>query len=244
MTTPPATIEDRLRDRGVSRLRHFTTNAGLTGILATGEIRSRDLLEADNYLDRIYLPNCEIRFDPEWTGHVSVSVTDINSSFFAICSGASSPRWHSDMDGFWAIFEIDPVVATHDGVYFTTTNNRYSNVSRQSGAPGLEAMFADVVHPFRPTHQYRPLIRNSLADNQPTDAQAEILYPGAIPVEHVSAILVATEEDAHSTISQLGYFRARRSDLSHIETRIDPAAFLNRVPGGSTQSPGHVGTGG
>jgi len=216
-----------LQARGIRRLRHFTTNAGLTGIFATGEVRSRNHLRADDYLDRIYLPNCEIRHDPAWTGYVSISVTDINASFFAICSG--NPKWHLDLDGFWAIFELDPMVATHEGVYFTTTNNRYSNVGREVGVEGFEAMFAPEVYPYRPLSAHPAITRAGLDVSQPTDAQAEVLYPGVVGVEHVTAVLVATDTDAHSVRAQLGYFEAMRPELSHIEVRVDPDAFRNRL---------------
>jgi hypothetical protein len=231
-----AEIVAAIAARDVQRLRHFTTNAGITGILATGEVRSRSLLAADAYLDRIYYPNCETRVDPRWTGHVSVSVTDINDAFFSICSGSAT--WHRGMDGFWAVVEFDPILIAHRGVWFATTNNRYSNVSRQQGRAGFDAMFADVVHPFRPISRSPVLIRDGLSAAQPTDPQAELLYPEAIPVEFIRAILVSRDEDAHSVASQLGVFARHHQALSHVQVRVDATAFERRIPGLLSLPPG------
>jgi hypothetical protein len=224
-----AAINGEVARRGITTLRHFTTNAGVTGVLATGELRSRRLLTHDKYLDRIFYPNCETRIDPRWTGHVSISFTNINDSFFAICSGQAN--WHRDLDGFWAVLDISPTILGDDDVWFATTNLRYSNVSVNNGLAGLEALFAETVNPFRPIIERRALHRYGLADNQPTDAQAEALYPDAVPTKHLTAISVRTAEDAASVSSQVGYFAGLGFDVGHIEVRVDPAVFTSRPVG-------------
>jgi hypothetical protein len=225
----PADITAAATARQIVGMRHFTTNAGITGILATGELRCRAQLVADQYLDRIFYPNCELRVDPRWTGHVSISISHINDSFFSICSGSS--KWHRGLDGFWAVLDIDPGIMGDDGVWFTTTNNMYTNVQRGQGVLGFEAMFADVVHPFRPVRSQAALVRNGLGDHQPTDPQAEVLYPGAVETPFIRGIVLRTDEDAHSVSSQVSFFAGRGMDVSHIDVRVDPAAFEPRAKG-------------
>lgn len=214
--------------RRITRVRHFTTNSGITGILATGELRCRDALATDQYLDRIFLPNCETRVDPAWTGHVSISITDINSKFFAISSQGA--RWHAGMDGFWAIVEMEPEVLAKPGVVFATTNNRYTNCQRAEGVPGLEQLFADEIRPYKPVSTSPRITRHGLGDEQPTDEQAEVLYPGNVDVRHVKAILVETDEAVALVEPQVRYF-ADTHDVGHIAVRVDPSAFHRRVPG-------------
>lgn len=230
--SPPATppkspdIDAEVARRGITSLRHFTTNAGVTGVLATGEIRSRKLLEADDYLDRIFYPNCETRIDPRWVGHVSLSVTNINDSFFAICSGQA--KWHRDMDGFWTVLDIDPAILSDEDVWFATTNLRYTNVSTATGHSGMQAIFADSVNPFRPIIASRALHRDGLADNQPTDAQAEALYPGAVPIKYLRSIIVRDVDSAAKVASQVSYFAGTGIDAAHIDVRVDPTVFAPR----------------
>lgn len=234
--TPEQPIHVATDARKIGRLRHFTTNSGVTGILATGAVSSRSRLEEREYLDRIYYPNCEVRVDLEWVDNVSISITDINDSFFGICSGAS--KWHAGMDGFWAVIEIDPVILEHTGVTFTTTNNRYSNVSRRQGVEGLEEMFADVVYPYQPKHRSPVLRRDGLASNQPTDPQAEVLYPGSVSAEHITGILLRTAKDALAVRAQVEYFSRRVQEVGEIPVRVDPSAFATRTTGVASLPPG------
>lgn len=208
-------------ERSIRRLRHFTTDRGALGILATRELRSRDLLTQDQYLEFIYLPNCETRRDRDWTGHVNLSISEINGYFFAICSGSAS--WHSGMDGYWVIVELDPVVLSHPGVVFVTTNNMYTGAHRRAGAEGLQSLFADRVWPWAsaPPHE-----RDALTpEHWTTDPQAEALYPAKLETKWVVRLIVAEEEQADSLRGQLRVFG---SGNEHIEVVVDPAAFQPR----------------
>lgn len=135
-------VTDVLGVRGVTELLHFSTNKGLCGVLATRACKSRPLLTDSEYLEYLYTPNCRQRHETaEWLPFVNLSIENINASFFDISSGT----WHAGEDLWWCVLAFDPIVAAHDGVYFATTNNRYTGVHRAPGAAGLEALFAEQV---------------------------------------------------------------------------------------------------
>ena len=159
-----------------------------------------------SYLEHIYYPNCATRRDSAWTGHVTLSLSDINASFFAICSG--QPTWHASMDGFWVIIDLDPTILTHAGVEFTTTNNMYSGVERGQGIHGLNGMFADPIRPYRPLNVSPTIWRGPhLTDAQPTDAQAEVLYPDHVPASYIDRLIVRDGTHANELRAQMHVFR-------------------------------------
>lgn len=185
-----ADIETVLADRKIERVLHFTTNRGLLGVLASGELMSRTLLSSDEYLENICTFNSRRRYEAcEYWSYVNLSITDINKRFFDIASN----KWWKGSELFWVTIEFDPIVLTHDGVMFATTNMGYDQVVPVPGAAGLEAVFADEVH----SGWGRVGRRNAHVDaNVPTDSQAEALYPRAISTEHVTAVYAYTDEHA------------------------------------------------
>lgn len=183
------TVEDIIRSRGISELVHFTTNRGMVGILASRFLKARARLKEDEYLEHIYLENCPDRSrDEEWHGHVSLSISRINPRLFR-----SSGRWHDAKGGWWYIVSLDPSIASHPSVVFTTTNNMYTNgVQRNEGPAGLEALFASRVMHWPGKFVDRP---SDLHKSQPTCIQAEVLYPGDIPLSYVQRVYA--KEDHH-----------------------------------------------
>lgn len=213
------TLAEATAARGITRLRHFTTDRGALGIIATGQLRSRALLTTDNYLEHIYLPNCDVRRDPAWLNYVNLSVTEINASFFAICSG--KPAWHADMDGFWVIVDLVPDLVWDKGVTFVNTNNRYTGARRGVNLAGFEEMFAPTVRPWysAPTIS-RPA---ALASNLTTDQQAEVLYPNFVPSDRIDRLIVRESEHAATLEGQLRVFR--NINPASIDVVVDPSAF-------------------
>ena len=55
-------------DRGITQVVHFTTMRGAVGILASNAVKSRTRVSEDSYLERVYLPNAEMRKDLAWPG--------------------------------------------------------------------------------------------------------------------------------------------------------------------------------
>lgn len=173
---------------GIAKVLHFTTNTGFLGMLASGGILSRQRLPEEKYLERVYRPNAAIRKDPEWLDYVNLSISHINTEFFE-----HSSRWHRDRDVWWCVVSLDPVVLTHEDVYFATTNNMYSGVKRQTGQEGLEALFAPVVTRWAGNTVSRPRDQPKALT---TCHQAEALYPVCVPSKYFRGIYVATGEHA------------------------------------------------
>jgi len=182
------TITDIIENRGIGELLHFTTNRGITGMASSNYVLSRSRLSKDKHLEHVYLYNCESRDgDTAWHDYVNLSITTVNRNLFGISEG----RWHRGRDGWWCILSITPQVMEHAGVYFATTNNMYTGVSRNVGAEGLEALFA----PQTQRWNGKTITRSEgTTPSQPTCPQAEVLYPGRLPLGFVNAVYVKGNE--------------------------------------------------
>jgi hypothetical protein len=183
-------VEDIIAKRGIHEILHFTTNKGVTGILATGALKARSLLSEDDYLVNIYEYNCPERLrDKDWWGYVNLSISSVNRKLFGISSG----KWHANEDGWWCILSFSPEICCHEGVYFTTTNNMYSGVKRCLGERGLEAMFSSRIIQWDSSIVIR---QPRTSDNQPTCPQAEVLYPREVQLKYLSKIYIKNDENA------------------------------------------------
>ena len=168
--------------RGIAEVLHFTTNVGLTGVLATKKVLSRTRLPAESYLEHIYKPNCADRsWDIEWHDYVNLSISEINSRLFGICKN----KWYAAIRGWWCILSFESDILTHPGVFFATTNNRYSGVRQTDGIAGLEALFADRVHQYDRRYAIRTKLHRAC---DPTCFQAEALYPAELSTTHLRRI--------------------------------------------------------
>lgn len=197
---------------GIRRVRHFTTNRGLLGTLSLRKLLSRKDLAEDVIVDLIALNNCFERWDTKHFGYVNLSLQQINGRLYNISSG----KWHNGTDLWWAVLDFDPVILGHPGVKFVTTNNGYAAAKRAEGADGLRALWAPRVQGYRWTE----LDRSRRRDDQPTDPQAEVLYPGAVSTEWLQRINVSTPDAADSVV---GYLIA--TGHPDVEVVVDPGAF-------------------
>lgn len=194
------TIQDIIRRRGIKEILHFTTNQGLTGILASKAVIPRKRLPKEKYLEHIILYNCENRSrDIEWLNYVNLSITAVNLRLFGISKG----KWHRNMEGWWCILSFSPEIIAHSGVYFCTTNNAYPSVQREKGAVSLEKLFADKIERFPGWIAER---EGDTPMNQPTCNQAEVLYPGLLSTNYLMSVYVQDEEHVDSTGSIIGMF--------------------------------------
>ena len=189
------TIDDIIADRHIEEVLHFTTNRGLTGILASGVVKPRKRLPLDKRLEYVYKDNCPDRSrDIAWHDYVNLSITNVNYRLFEI----SMRKWHSGTDDWWCILCFSPVVLEHQSVYFTTTNNIYTDVRRAEGPTGLENMFADRVSRWGGNVVNR---EPSSPANQPTCNQAEVLYMGDLSIEHLERVYVENGDTASAVES-------------------------------------------
>ncbi|APH45467.1 hypothetical protein BMW26_11270 [Microbacterium sp. 1.5R] len=183
------TIEDFVAEREITEVLHFTTNHGLIGTVAARALLSRDELNTEDLLSSVKLLNCDTRKDPEWTGHVSLSISAVNNDFFGFSKG-----WHPPRDGlYWVVLSFDPRLLSDAGVVFTTTNNTYeATVKRGEGPEGLASLYAPAV----PYGYYGSVARRypSTPKNQPTHVQAEVLYPGRVDLTALQAIYVPVDD--------------------------------------------------
>ena len=178
-------IDDVVFNRGIKEILHFTTNKGITGMLASGVILPRKRLPEDKHLEHIYEYNCADRSrDAAWHGYVNLSITTVNRHLFGISKG----KWHRDMDGWWCILAFSPNILSHNGVYFTTTNNMYSGVERYKGTKGLERLFETPITRWSGEIVMRS---STVPNNQPTCGQAEVLYPGELTLNYLKTLYVS-----------------------------------------------------
>jgi hypothetical protein len=192
-------IEKFLLDNNIEEILHFTTNRGIVGVLASKNLLSRFRLPQDKYLEHVLHVNAAIRpeasafFDKSqnWLDYVNLSISEINSRYFQV-----SKRWHIDIDVWWGILVFDPMVVTHDGVVFATTNNSYDRCVRRSGVDGLEALFASRIQRKATWSTSRGVRQPRL----PTCEQAEVLYPKAVSTQFLRRIYVR-EDDHHDQAS-------------------------------------------
>lgn len=215
------TVNSVIGRRGIQEILHFTKgSAGLTGILHVEAVQSRYRLERDHRLTYIFEPNAAFRKDTDWLDYVNLSISEINSAFFA-----ASGNWHKEAGEWWVILSFDPVIAEHPGVVFTTTNNFYTGVQRAQGPEGLQASFADRILRW---HDWRKgdvvaLRRAGTPDHLTTCEQAEILYPKEVSTQFLRRIYVRDGEDKDDTMAQLDV-------LGHggVEVVVAPERFNGR----------------
>ena len=193
----PETLE-AAEQRGITQIVHFTTLKGAIGVLFKRAVLSRKRLPQEEHLEYVYQPNAQLRKDISWLDYVNLSVERINDWMFT-----TSVRWHAAEDNPWVVLSFDPLILTHPGVVFTTTNNIYPTCRRAEGLAGFSAMFSDLVLGWYSNQHDRV---GKLA-SWPTDRQAEVLYPGELSCKFLQRIDVQTErafEDVHGILGGIG----------------------------------------
>lgn len=205
-------IIDAIKKRDITEVVHFTTNSGLLGMLVSNGILPNAQLKEEQTLSFIFEQNSESRKerDKNWLNYVNLSISKPNYEFL---SYSKYRRQHQDI--FWVLLSISPEILTHENVYFTTTNNIYPSCARGTGYEAFERMFAEKV-----TGRYQSdIIRKANSPiNQTTCEQAEVLYPGVIPMSYVNKIYVCCDDDRFSVAGQLSFFEK-------IDIIVDPSIF-------------------
>ncbi len=201
-----------VEELGIRTVRHFTTNRGLLGTLTLRRLLSRRDLQRDEVVDLIAINNCFERWDRVYFGYVNLSLQRINGYLYNISSG----KWHDGEDLWWVVLDFDPVILTHPGVVFVTTNNGYRSARRAEGASGLRALWA----PRVVGRWGEVLDRSARSPDQPTDPQAEALYPDFVSTEYLRTIYVG---ESHLVDSVAGYLAA--TGHPRVPVVLDPGAF-------------------
>ena len=213
-------VLDVVARRRITDVLHFTTNHGLLGIAASGALLSRDDLNESNEVEHIRRLNCDDRLkDTDWTGYVSMSITAVNTRMLGSSEGWQTRREGGDIIS-WAVLSFDPEVLAHPGVHFVTTNNTYDAVLRRgTGAAALEALFGPAIK----WGYYGSVMRRGSRHepHEPTDPQAEVLYPVSVPLSYLRAIYVREEE----LIDHIAGIQAVFPDLTGVQVECRPQVF-------------------
>lgn len=174
-------VAARARDRGVTDIKHYTSERGVMGSVMRGRVLSRERVEHDPELSFIFEGVWERR-DPGWTDHISLSVSRINVDLYQRSRSRFPDYW-------WAVMAFGVDILEDPGVVFTTTNNVYDAVCRRApGLGGFEDMFAErVPWGYLGSVKTRPA---SCPDHLPTDRAAEVLFPGEIALDRLEALYV------------------------------------------------------
>lgn len=215
------TVSGIIHRRGIQEILHFTKgSSGLTGILHVQAVQSRYRLERDRRLEYIFEPNAEFRKDTNWLDYVNLSISEINSAFFA-----ASGYWHKEKGEWWVILSFDPAITEHPGVFFTTTNNVYTGVNRAEGPEGLQAPFANSILRWRDWRQGDNIVQRKaeIPEHLTTCEQAEILYPKEVSTDFLRRIYVRNGEDMDDTRAQLDVL-----GHSNVEVVVAPERFNGR----------------
>lgn len=205
-------IQEIITNRNILEVVHFTTHNGLLGILHSRALKSRARLPSEVDLKYIYKPNAETRKDTVWWDYVNLSISHINSAYFA-----SSCRWHREEDLWWCITAFDPVILTHPDVVFATTNNIYTGVWRGKGKEALDRLFAHRIVRWTGNTVSRSA---SIPTSHPTCEFAEVLYPGEVSIDFLRRVYVVRGEDADEVYAQMNMI-----GVSGIDVIVDPKKF-------------------
>lgn len=200
-------IENFITENNLSEVLHFTTERGLTGCSGSNLVLSRKALDEHQYLSHIASPVSSERKeaqetfnkDKNWLDYINLSLNEINTHYYN-----SARRWFIGEDRWWCIMSFDPIILTHSGVYFTTTNNIYTSVVRTAGLIGLQAMFADTITRWRGNI----VSRNGRPARLTTCEQAEVLYPNPLSMEFLRKVYVQDHVQAasiHGTLMSFGF---------------------------------------
>ena len=209
-------IDKIIKRRGITEVLHFTTNEGLLGILYTRSVKSRQKLPKEKTLEYIYQPNAVFRKDKDWLNYINLSISRINYQFFDV----SANRWHRDRNVWWCVLSFDPVILFHSGIYFTTTNNMYTGVRRNTGEKGLRALFDSLIIQWAGQIVRRD---SDLPAKFPTCFQAEVLYPGELSTKFLQRVYVSTGEDHDDICGQCAGV-----SFPDLEVRILPEIFKEK----------------
>jgi hypothetical protein len=217
-------IAAKASQRGITEILHFSTNLGLTGSLHHGALLPRNKLRLEEQLEYILTLNSPFRSEEEswfdktqdWISFINLSVSEITTNLFRF-----SLKWHQGKDIYWVILSFGVEILDHPGVFFTTTNNIYPLTIRASGIDGFKGMFADPV--FRKSRNSWVARRFGRAANLTTCEQAEVLYPGGLPLVHLKRVYVRSGEDADRVYALLSAF-----DREDVEVTVDAGKFSGK----------------
>ena len=184
-------IQARVKQRGITRLCHFTPSRNLAhiasdprGILASGHLREGETV--------VFNPTDKVRLDG-YPDHVCCSIQYPNAWYF------KRARENDTVFPDWVVVLIDARYLWQTGTMFCPRNAAAEQGGLvRGGVAAFDALFADVVEGFS-TYRRGPRYPDFL----PTDEQAEVLISGEIGHGEVQGIAVRSQEQAAREVSRL-----------------------------------------
>lgn len=207
-------IRDFIKTRGIEEVVHFTTHAGILGILDSGCLMPNSELKKEKRLEFILKLNNNQRKDPQFASYNSMSITEPNRKFF----GYSRWTHGSAEDAWWCVLAFSPEIMEQPGVLFCSGNNTWPRTNRQPGVTGLAGMFADRI----PGTYNSWVTRTSMPDNVPTSLEAEFLYPGRIPLKFLKRVYFEKQDNADEFVA---YARTLHVSLPDDCAVVKPSVF-------------------
>ena len=198
---PNTAILSSLESRDIRRLVHFTPFSNLLGVFECGGILPRrDLLQRARTLaatgEEFLLDYITFNDSRRYDGRldcVNLSIQRPNAALFA----SFRNRFPGAIP--WFVLLLDPRLCADPDVVFTTGNAASSFVRGEgtgTGEVAFERLFASTVASGNFTRGRFELCRSeSYPLNLPTNPQAEVLYPGMIPLTRIQSIAAQTQTD-------------------------------------------------
>ena len=212
------TIADIVRERQISEVVHFTSNYGLVGCLASKTLLSRRQLPQAESLKHVLKQTSPVIFEEkdwfdkqqDWVDFVNMSISEINSSYFRF----ANEQWHTTGDRYWVIMGFDSAILSHDGVYFSTTNNVYDRTVRMPGVEGFEALFVQAIQRKSSSPAWVARRSQRTHSNLTTCEQAEVLYPKAVLMDYLRTVYLQSAE--HEDWAKMILNRSGRQDVTTV----------------------------
>jgi len=209
MTDP---IAERVAERGITRICHFTPSRSLAHILSgrSGIRPSSELSESER---EIFNPTDLQRIDNH-TGHICCSIEYPNGWYMAKARDAE--RLFPD----WVVLFVRPIVLSLPDTLFCPRNA--AALGGRLLKPGLEAFDAMYARAIDGAGG-RTFVRGArhLACS-PTDDQAEVLIPLRIPVEDIVGIAVSSDDQGVEERVRLGVLGIDMEGLNFV---VAPSLF-------------------
>jgi hypothetical protein len=191
-------FEAEVARRGITRLVHFTPTINLISIYEQGALLSREQLKRlvmeypELHLGDYVEINDRLRLD-NLNDYLNLSIQHPNHWLFQKFRD-SCRNWCNS----WCVIACKPECLWYVDTMFSI-GNAASSISKQHGVNGQYktfcSLFQDKVVAGN-IYSQRILTRINLADCHPTDAQAEVLVKGRIPIDCITEVFFETQEEA------------------------------------------------
>lgn len=194
-------IRNDVRQRGITRLCHFMQSRKLSHVLTD----TQAILPTQQLRER-YPDVLDVTDDSRYDGHlnhVCCSIEYPNSWYFQKIYGRD--RQFRD----WVIVCLDPALLWERVALFSPRNAATQHGALlRSGWQGWQALFAsEVVGAYDKTYTRT----TEMLTCCPTDGQAEVLIPDAIPQRYITAVIVRDEKQARTEQIRLTTLKVKAS---------------------------------